>query len=154
MQILFVGIALGCELCPFVGCLNGTNWSYQQFSVNINFHNWCYHGVDYLMNFVRTCRWTRLPSIVAGFSFCILFATGSCFFFSKSCSFEGIHFQLTLRSPRSCAAHTRPQLRFIYSCMYYIVHGLNSGLGRVEKYLKHSRISGPDETVKGWNSNY
>jgi hypothetical protein len=51
MQIQFVGVALGSELCPFVGCLNGTNWSYQQFSLDVNFRNWCYHGLDYLINF-------------------------------------------------------------------------------------------------------
>jgi hypothetical protein len=74
------GIALGSELCPFVECLNGTNWSYEQFSVNINFDNWCYHGVDNLITFVRTCCSTRLPFVVAGFSFCLLFATGLFFF--------------------------------------------------------------------------
>jgi len=28
----------------------------------------------------------------------------------------------------------------------------NSGLGRMEKYITNARVSGADETLKGWNS--
>jgi len=54
--------------------------------------------------------------------------------------------------PTNYVAHTTAQLRFIYSCMYYNVHGLNSGLGRTEKYVKNAYVSGHNKT-KGWNSN-
>jgi len=36
--------------------------------------------------------------------------------------------------------------------MYYNVHGLNSGLGHMEKYVKNARVSEPDKTLRGWKS--
>lgn len=30
------------------------------------------------------------------------------------------------------------------SCTYYNVHGLNLGLGRIEKCVKYVQVSGPD----------
>lgn len=51
-----------------------------------------------------------------------------------------------------CVAHTPAQLVFMYLSMYYNVHGSNSGLGHMEKYVKCAQVSGPNKMLKGWNS--
>jgi hypothetical protein len=34
--------------------------------------------------------------------------------------------------------------------MYYNIHGWNSDLGYMEKYVKNAQVSVPEETLKGW----
>jgi len=36
--------------------------------------------------------------------------------------------------------------------MYYNAYVLNSGLGCMKKYVKNTRVSGPEEMLKGWNA--
>jgi hypothetical protein len=35
--------------------------------------------------------------------------------------------------------------------MYYNIHGMNSGLGCKETHIQNAKVSGPDETLKGYN---
>ena len=54
--------------------------------------------------------------------------------------------------PTFCIAHTWAQLRFIYSCMYYNIRSLNSGLGCREKYVKNSRQNAKALEIKVLNT--
>jgi len=36
--------------------------------------------------------------------------------------------------------------------MYYNVHSLTAGVVFMEKYVNNAQVSGPDKTLKGWNS--